>query len=374
MKALITDVHLRSAVAGVRALGREGLQVLALAPSWSSAGLWSRYAARRAVAPDVESDSAAFAQELERLARSWGPCVVYPGREITIDAVLAASSNSSNIVLPYPPTEAWQALRDKTALPALAAAAGLRTPATLSVGTAPELARESLPVPSIIKAPRSTSLSEAAKRANSQRELEEVIRSLSQDKPFLVQEWSDGPLMALALVIDRDGNVAARFQQAAHRTWPAKAGPSSFAVSVAPDEQLVASTAGMLVEAGYWGMAQVQFIQSRNGVELIDVNPRFYGSLPLALACGVNLPAAWHAVASGAAPPPQKPYREGVSYRWLAADVLAALRGKPQHLLTRAPKPRIGAMWASDDMLAGAFLAAAAVGVPLRRRVLRRTD
>ena len=52
---------------------------------------------------------------------------------------------------------------------------------------------------------------------------------------------------------------------------------------------------------GFGGLAQLQFVQAPGGAPaLIDVNPRFYGSLPLALACGVNLPDAWHALVSGA--------------------------------------------------------------------------
>ena len=55
MDALVTDVHFRSAVAGVRGLGRAGLEVIALGPGRAAAGRWYRYASRRGVAPEVAS-------------------------------------------------------------------------------------------------------------------------------------------------------------------------------------------------------------------------------------------------------------------------------------------------------------------------------
>lgn len=71
----------------------------------------------------------------------------------------------------------------------------------------------------------------------------------------------------------------------------------------------------------------------------------------------MNLPAVWHAVATGEPAPAPAPYRVGVTYRWLEADLIAALRGEPRRLFGRAPRPRAGAMWAGDDPVASALLA-----------------
>ena len=66
---------------------------------------------------------------------------------------------------------------------------------------------------------------------------------------------------------------------------------------MAPDEELVQRVGAMLASVGFWGMAQLQFVGAGADAALIDFNPRFYGSLPLALAAGANLPARWHSVA-----------------------------------------------------------------------------
>jgi len=153
------------------------------------------------------------------------------------------------------------------------------------------------------------------------------------------------------------------------RTWPAAAGTSSRAVTVAPDEGLIARAAGLLAGTGYAGLAQLQFLDVNGVAALIDVNPRFYGSLPLALAAGVNLPAAWHAVASDTPPPVPGPYRVGVTYRWVGADLMAARHETVRPLLRRAQRPRAGAVWSSDDPVPSALLVAEAVWSRVGKRL-----
>jgi hypothetical protein len=62
---------------------------------------------------------------------------------------------------------------------------------------------------------------------------------------------------------------------------------------------------------------------------LLDVNTRMYACLPTALRCGVNLPALWHAAVHGWPFPEPADYPAGVRFRWLEADVSAALNGLP---------------------------------------------
>src|SRR3954453_19763723 len=120
--ALVTDVHIRWAVAGLRGLGRHGLRTIAVGPDRAAAGVWSRYAAARAVAPDSVADPRGFAEVVGRLAAERGPLVVYPGHEEAIDALFEAPL-PAEAILPYPGAAITQGLRDKPALAAYAEAA-----------------------------------------------------------------------------------------------------------------------------------------------------------------------------------------------------------------------------------------------------------
>ena len=367
----MTDVHIRSAVAGLRELGRAGVRTLAIGARRSAAGRWSRHAVVRALGPDSAAEPAAFAAAISKLAVERGPLIVYPGQEAAIDALLDAAL-PAEARLPYPEAEPVRRLRDKRALAALAEeAAGVPVPRTLAEGPAGELAAAPPTAPAVIKPARPGGALDSAAVVESRTALRAFLEGLPPAERVLVQELARGPLVGLALVVDRDGTVVARFQQVARRTWPPAAGGSSLAVGVAPDERLVERGARLLAGAGYWGLAQLQFLTSERGPALIDVNPRFYGSQPLALASGVNLAAAWHAVAVDAPRPPLKPYRVGVSYRRLESDLAAASHGAPRALLSRPPAPRAGAVWAADDPVPSALLAADSVLVPLRRRLRR---
>jgi predicted ATP-grasp superfamily ATP-dependent carboligase len=368
MDALVTDAHTRWSLAGIRGLGRAGLRVAALAPRRAGAGRWSRYAALREVGPHALADPAGYVGRVTEIAGRHGPLVVYPGDERAIDLLLAQPL-PPEAILPYPPKEVTQRVRDKRELSKLADASGLTAPRTRAQGTAADLLAAPAQAPCAIKAARRGGKLNKTLLARSAAELRAILAGLPGDEELLVQELLDGPLTGVAVVIDRAGAVVARFQQVAQRVWPTNAGGSALAASVAPDEQLVERSGRMLADIGYWGLAQLQFIQGANGPALIDVNTRHYGSLPLALAAGVNLPAAWHAVALGQNLQQPGPYRVGVTYRWLEAEAAAAYRGSWRILVDRAPKPRAGAVWAGDDPLPSAVLTLEAVAAKLRNRV-----
>jgi len=351
-------------------LGAAGIEVLALGPHPLSAGLRSRYATASAVGPGSEGDSTGFAERVGALAAEHGRLVVFPGQERSIDALLDAPSPLlERTVLPYGPPESLVALRDKRRLRELAEEVGLQAPKTVVEGVAADLLTANLSPPVMLKPTCPVGVLRNVASVDSEAELRAFLSAIPADEPLLVQERGTGPLTAVAVVMDREGGVAARFQQEATRTWPSGAGPSSLSVSVPPDHDLQARVARLLANAGYVGLAELQFVGTPGGPALIDINTRFYGSLPLALAAGINLPAVWHAAVDGEPTLGPQPYAVGVTYRWLEADLSAAFRGAP-NLLFECPRgPRVGSMWASDDPVASVLLAASAAGVRLRRRL-----
>jgi predicted ATP-grasp superfamily ATP-dependent carboligase len=371
MDALVTDAHIPSAVSGIRALGREGLAVAALAPRRSAVGLWSRYCAARTVGPDSVTDPGGFSAAVQRVVERHGRLVVYPGQDEALNALVAADL-PADAVLPYPGTQPLEALRDKGRLAGLAADVGLATPSTLAVGAPQTLLAGELPDGAVVKPSQPGGAFAEVQLTDSRDELRALLATVPPSEDVVLQERLTGRLMAISVVVDRDGGLARRFQQVALRTWPPDAGISSLAVSVEPDEALVEACRALLDAAGYWGLAQLQFIDAPGGRRLIDVNTRFYGSLALALAAGVNLPAAWHSVTLAQPAGGPEPYRVGVSYRWVEADLMAAMRGVRGRLTGRGSRPRTGPMWARDDPFASFLFAGGAVGGGLRRRLSRR--
>jgi predicted ATP-grasp superfamily ATP-dependent carboligase len=357
LDALVADANLRNAVAGIRGLGRAGIRALALAPVRLGAGRWSRFAAGRE------------AGDLADVAARRGPIVVYPGREATIDVLLALRPRlGGGVVLPYADADGVRAVREKRGLPALAAACGLSTPASLFEGRAGELATAGIELPAIVKPAAAVSALPTARAVASRRELAAIAAELPADEPVIAQERVQGRLLSLALVLDREGRVVERFQEEVVRTWPRDAGSFAATVSAPVDPGLEDRAAALLRGSGYWGLAQLDLVYRGRETLLLDVNPRFYACMPLALSCGVNLPGAWHAVVEGRDPDGPTPYPPGRRFRWLEGDLYAARHGHPV-ALARGGRAHAGAMWARDDPPASFLLAGGAATLPIRRRI-----
>jgi hypothetical protein len=159
---------------------------------------------------------------------------------------------------------------------------------------------------------------------------------------LLVQPVVAGPMMAVAGVV-WGGRLVAAVHQRYERTWPVACGTASSAVTIEPDVELERRLTRLL--RGFDGIFQAQFVGGR----LIDLNPRVYGSLPLAVAASVNLPAIVCTLASGTsgASHPEVRGRAGVRYRWLEGDLrhlIHAVRHRslaPSEALA-ALRPRLG--------------------------------
>jgi predicted ATP-grasp superfamily ATP-dependent carboligase len=149
---------------------------------------------------------------------------------------------------------------------------------------------------------------------------------------LLVQPFLDDPLRAIAGVV-RGGRLVAAVHQRYVRTWPTPAGTASAAETVAADLHMEQQLIEVLED--YDGVFQFQLA----GDYVLDLNARVYGSLPLAVAAGVNLPA----LACDNTPPTGAVLRArvGVAYRWLEGDV--------RHLWHR---------WRTGDLAAAAAIGA----------------
>src|SRR5215208_2233538 len=197
--ALVPDAHLNAAVAGIRGLGLGGMRVMALGPSWTSPGLWSRHTAARAVGPSVVRAPAELGDRIARLAANHGPLVVYPSREETIDLMLSASG-WDGVVLPFPGGGVLQQVRDKSQLERTAAAAGLKTPVGLFQGTAAELAGHRFRWPGVVKPAQPVSALKTARLIGDEDELRRLLDGVPAAERLLVQERVTGPLVSIELV------------------------------------------------------------------------------------------------------------------------------------------------------------------------------
>lgn len=328
-RALITGhSHSREALAAARALGAQGWTVgvgtaarvgLARASRWASR--WHRVAP-----PSAGAD--AFLASVEQAIRDGGYDVVFGAGDPEMLA-LSWGRGRLSAVVPHATHERVVRAVDKWSLTAAAIAAGVRVPHTaLATDTSIAAWRGGAVVKPRLHwtpDPREDASWLAATVVHDPAEIAaHVARITGAGHAALLQEAIAGRLTAVITLTDRDGTVVARMQQQAQRTYPAD-GISARAVTVPVDPVLAERVDALLADLEWFGLAQLQFLSPAPGeYRLIDFNGRFYGSLALAVGAGLNLPAAWGAMALGLHPPPLRSAVVGQRYVWLGGDLRRA--------------------------------------------------
>jgi hypothetical protein len=111
----------------------------------------------------------------------------------------------------------------------------------------------------------------------------------------------------------KEGSVRASFTHKRIIEFPETGGPSL--VRVSTHNSIAESAAERLLENLRWnGVAMVEFrLDSRTGKPvLMEINPRFWGSLPLAIACGVDFPKLLCDMYEFGDVAPSRAYQDGI--------------------------------------------------------------
>jgi predicted ATP-grasp superfamily ATP-dependent carboligase len=346
MRVLVTDASGNHALAVVRSLGRRGIDVIAADGVRCAQASFSRYAGGRAVYPSPRRGVAPFQEGLLRLIETRRPGLLLPMTECTLTALapIREAIESAVRLAPLPEPAALATAFDKRATIDLAASLRVRAPRTWQIDYPAHLAglKDRVPYPVVIK-PRASELltddgrvvaSGPVAYAESPDALEAKWLAVHRRAPRpLIQEFIPGEGYGISTLYDR-GRLRALFAHRRLRMIIPTGSGSSLRESILPPRDM-ADAACRLLEALHWhGVAMVEFKRdARDGTAvLMEINGRFWNSLPLAVASGVDFPFLLYRLATEGACPESFDYRVGVRGRWLAGDaahLVAALRGRP---------------------------------------------
>jgi len=150
----------------------------------------------------------------------------------------------------------------------------------------------------------------------------------------LIQEYIPGQGYGFFALFNR-GKPRAIFMHKRIREYPITGGPSTLAESVY-DEELKRQGLKLLEALNWHGVAMVEFKKDQrdNEFKLMEINPKFWGSLDLATASGVDFPYLTIKMALEGDIDPLFNYRAGVKFRWLFPDDTLHLFSNPKCLKT----------------------------------------
>jgi predicted ATP-grasp superfamily ATP-dependent carboligase len=138
--------------------------------------------------------------------------------------------------------------------------------------------------------------------------------------PVLVQRHHAAPVVSVGGVC-ADGRLLGVAVSRYRRTWFPDGGSAASSETFAAERSLIERVEALVAAAQVQGIFELELLELGAGrFAAIDLNPRVYGSMALAIAAGANLPAVWVRWLLGESPA-WCAARPGVGYRWEDAEL-----------------------------------------------------
>ena len=328
-QVFVGDANSRNALPIIRSLGRRGISVVG--GDCVPIGLcrFSRYCRRWVTYPDFNKDKDKFISFLLRLFEAQKFELFIPiNQDILLEVARHKKSFERVVRVAIPEYEVIYSAVDKSYTLKAALRTGVPIPKTIFIESLSNLdiALRNVQTPVVIK-PRISAGSRGLIYVTDARELRNRYLEIHEGYPFpLIQERlpSEGEGQAVGVLMDRDSKVLQTFCYRRLREFPISGGPSTLRESMhAPYLRQLAIR--LLSEMKWYGIAMVEFkVDIRdNCPKLMEVNPRFWGSLQLAISTGIDFPSLFYDMAMGNPQKEDRSYRSGVKCRWfLPGDIL----------------------------------------------------
>jgi protein-tyrosine-phosphatase/predicted ATP-grasp superfamily ATP-dependent carboligase len=328
-RVLVLGRETRAFLAVIRSLGRRGLEVhVGWCPPGSLA-LESRYVSRVHDLPAYSPTDDAWRDAFVALCRAEQFDLVIPTNDATVVPLQvhrAALEPHARIYLLA--QDAFDVTFDKVRTYELAERAGVPLPRqlVLPMPVAPEAIGPDW-FPLVLKPRTSYRLDDlqrkqVVRRVRRAEDLPRQLAAYGAEREIVVQQWVRGTGVGVEMLA-ADGDVLLAFQHMrVHERR--EGGADSYRVSQAVDPELREAAARMVRALRYTGVVMFEFRVDRTTGDwvLLEINGRFWASLPLCLYAGADFP--WHLyqlVVHGRRSVPQH-YRVGVTCRNWDLDLL----------------------------------------------------
>lgn len=319
---LLGAVDYRASLAVTRSLGRAGIEAHFAWHRPENLALASRYAGPCHDIPSYREESGRIDPLLELLERERFDLVI-PINDTSTAALQKSRSRLEGAARLYTiPDECFDIFMDKVRTAELARKTGVKVPEERVLRSMPDVDEliSELGLPIVLKPdssynPANPNARRLVTKAFSREELVRVLPGFLADGAVAAQKNFLGVGVGVELLL-KDGRPLLEFQHE-RVNEPLHGGGSSYRKSVAVDPELREAALALLGPLGYTGVAMVEFKVNHQTGEwvLIEVNPRFWGSLPLAIGCGVDFPLALYRLLVHGDEPAPRAYREGVHSR-----------------------------------------------------------
>ncbi|MBV0923380.1 ATP-grasp domain-containing protein [Halomicroarcula limicola] len=329
--AVVISNDAPGSVTTVRSLGKRGVRTIVASDSDRSPAFASKYCDERVRLPSPYDDLLSYRDVLLDLAARPSVKTIVPVREEDVYVLSRYREAFEDYLTPVWPTmETLAAVHDRLALFSAAERAGVAVPETRLLTDVDDWDRR------LIAKGRYGALTdyyvdeipptESWSMPNTQYfepgdppDVEDLIDRMGHVP--IVQEYVAGTEYTIRALYD-EGEALFSTQKALRRGFKYPRGPSVYHEAVDIPELREAGLA-VLDELGWHGVASVGFIRDDETGEfkILEVNPRFWSSLPCDLHAGVDYPLYYWRLANGDRGPFAPDYRPGTASHFLRGEI-----------------------------------------------------
>jgi len=307
-RLLIANVSSQIGLTMIRELARHGVEVHGLTDDPHGIGCYSRYLTSSA----VREPGRAFIGQIRATAARLAPCVVMAISEPDICLLNAHRSELADVSLLIPDDASMTIVLDKARTRELAQEVGIRVPRVWEARSLSELALAELVFPVVLKWGQPLAVLPKLRLAGlpldkfkycyDREELEAYLRPFDAVGELpIIAEYCPGHGLGLSFFMHR-GEALLTFQHRRLHEWPPEGGFSTLCVGVplTMHAELQQHSIALLRRIGWEGPAMVEYRHDPTTGRswLMEINGRFWGSLPLASQSGAEF--AWMSYAVGA--------------------------------------------------------------------------
>jgi len=359
-RVLVTDGAYTHTLGIVRWLGRAGLEVAAIGTTAHAPALQSRFC-RQAIVGPPPNDSGPYLAFLERTLAHGSFDVFIPVGAVNTRLVSRHRARLAPFVrFEVAEPQSIETALNKRATYALAQELGVPYPRTIYPQSLAEVEKLSTKVdyPLVIKAVLEEGANVVRYPQNRSELLTTYVR-LCEERGYqpphlpMLQEFVFSDDIGYSFsALYQHGKCRRVFMYRELRSFPIRGGSSSYAESFF-DADLKAYGLRLLDALQWHGVAQMDFRRAADGtLHLMEINPKFWASLEVALAAGVNFPLLLCRMAAGEELTYSEEYQRGLRYHWPMSRELRHIAGRPRSLpavLGACLDPRVKSnIWLSD--------------------------
>jgi len=320
VKVFVLDGRSLASLAIVRSLGKKGFEIQCGEEFGLNLTRFSKYVKKSWIYPSPNSNPDVFIKEIKKITEQEKFDMIIPVRDDTTLLIAKHAKDLSHITNLYiAEYDAIRLLQDKAETIRIAQKCGVPHPRTwFPEETDLKEILKNLKTPFLIRA-RISSGSRGIAFVRKGEDFFEQYESVRRDfgEPMIQEYVQKKSYCTACVLLDHHSDEVASFAYERVKEYPLSGGPTVVGISCKNDE-VIRYALSLLKSIGWRGVAEVEFIIDQQGIpKLLEVNPRFWMPLNLAIQSGVDFPYLLYQLAMKNPVSKPETYTIPMKYRWV---------------------------------------------------------